>query len=71
MKKTISVLLAVLLIASLVGCSNQKAAEEVAVEIRYDAAKVSYLGPEGTYTQEACETLCRYPAGKYHWRCCH
>ena len=57
MKKTISVLLAVLLIASLVGCSNQKAAEEVAVEIRYDAAKVSYLGPEGTYTQEACETF--------------
>ena len=43
---------------ALSGCSANPANEEAAqtpVSIDYDAAVVSYLGPEGTYTEAACE----------------
>ena len=53
MKRIIAaVLSAVLLIAS-AGCdeSSQKPTKTPAA---YETAKISYLGPEGTYTQEAC-----------------
>ena len=43
---------------ALAGCSANPANEEAAqtpVSIDYDTAVVSYLGPEGTYTEAACE----------------
>ena len=52
MKKTVSLLLAVMLCVLLIGCSDQNVAEGTPVQINYDAATVSYLGPEGTYTQK-------------------
>lgn len=41
----------------LAGCaaSSMKPETLTAVQIDYASANVSYLGPEGTYTQEACE----------------
>lgn len=39
------------------GCGNlsqTQSSKPVPVQISYESARVSYLGPEGTYTQEAC-----------------
>ena len=53
MKKQISLILALVICVFSAGCgSAPQAATEVQIE--YDSALVSYLGPEGTYTQEAC-----------------
>ena len=53
MKKLLSILLVLLLCLSMAGCAKTPQAT-VPVQIDYDSAIVSYLGPEGTYTQEAC-----------------
>ena len=44
---------ACILCISLTGCAGP-VREPVSVQIPRDDAIVSYLGPEGTYTQEAC-----------------
>ena len=41
MKKTVSLLLAFILCASLIGCSNQNVTNVTPVQIDYDAATVS------------------------------
>ena len=53
MKKYISLLLAFLLCLSTLGCNSTQPAP-VTTQIDYESAVVSYLGPVGTYTQEAC-----------------
>ena len=53
MKKQLPLLLALILCVSMAGCANADQ-PAVPVQIDYDSAIVSYLGPEGTYTQEAC-----------------
>jgi len=57
LKLTIASLLFCMLIFTGVGCG--KAAQNTAqsdqiITIEYDSAIVGYLGPEGTYSQEAC-----------------
>jgi hypothetical protein len=37
------------------GDGQQQASEEQAADISYADARVSYLGPKGTYTEEACQ----------------
>ncbi|MBR0399990.1 MAG: prephenate dehydratase [Mogibacterium sp.] len=37
------------------GCSDSTPSEQQPVSIDYEKAVVSYLGPEGTYTEAACE----------------
>ena len=69
MKKILSFIIACILCISPAGCGNQtatdgtqpEAAESQAAESQaakaqesYASARISYLGPEGTYTQEAC-----------------
>lgn len=57
MKKTIIVLLALFMLLSLVvlvGVQQMEGPRIAAEPISYESARVSYLGPEGTYTQEAC-----------------
>lgn len=57
MKKALSIALALLLCLSLFGCGAAPAGSAAAEPVDYAGARVSYLGPEGTYTQEACETF--------------
>lgn len=58
MKKILSLLTVLILCLSFSGCAaNQEktAAPSADSRISYTDITVSYLGPEGTYTQEACE----------------
>ena len=56
MKKLVSLMLAVVLAASFASCQMAPEAPEAPEEsVSYASAKVSFLGPTGTYTQEACE----------------
>ena len=53
--KLFAVLLAIVIFLFAVGCqSGTNNTDAVSVQIAYESATVSYLGPEGTYTQEAC-----------------
>ena len=56
MKKYCCLLLALLISISCFGCKSSRT-ESSPVQISYETAVVSYLGPEGTYTQEACGTF--------------
>ena len=56
MKKYCCLFLTLLLGISIFGCKGSQG-EAIPVQISYETAIVSYLGPEGTYTQEACGTF--------------
>ena len=47
-------LLSLAFFLSLTGCGGTDTTGAVTVQTDYASAEVSYLGPEGTYTQEAC-----------------
>ena len=53
MKRFLAAVFAAVLLTSACGCGGNLPAP-VPVQISYETAVVSYLGPEGTYTQEAC-----------------
>ncbi len=63
MKKALSLLMAMILCLPFTGCrdsakQNSSAETQISAEQpSYASAKISYLGPEGTYTQEACEVF--------------
>lgn len=53
MRRLISLVLTLVMVLSFASC--QAATNEPEESISYASAKVSFLGPTGTYTQEACE----------------
>lgn len=68
MKKVISILLVFILIASAMGCDpsspkreSDDASSPAAFRLSQDA-RISYLGPEGTYTEEAAQFFFPKPA---------
>ena len=68
MKKLLTFLLPLLLCLSAVGCAEtprSEASEPPSAQVSYASAVVSYLGPEGTYTQEACGLFFE-KEGAYH-----
>lgn len=57
MRKALSVLLTCVFAAGISGCTShaEQIENDIAeVPVSYEDSRVSYLGPEGTYTQEAC-----------------
>ena len=57
MRKKLKISILSLLCLFITGCAgteNHNETNTAAPQISYDSAVVSYLGPEGTYTQEAC-----------------
>ena len=60
MKKIISAALCLVLITGASGCAQavpETGTSIVQAEVSYEGKKISFLGPEGTYTQEACEVF--------------
>ena len=55
MKKIAYAVTLFILCISLGACSGSKPEQQTVSHPSFESAKVSYLGPEGTYTQEACE----------------
>ena len=55
MKKIAYAVTLFILCISLGACSGSKPEQQTVSNPSFESAKVSYLGPEGTYTQEACE----------------
>ena len=58
MKRQLISIYMVILIMIISGCQkpqNVKPEPDISETVSYTSAKVSYLGPEGTYTQEACD----------------
>ena len=54
----LSFLVLLLTIVLATGCASQQGqAQKIPVSIDYDKAVVSYLGPEGTYTEAACDSF--------------
>ena len=57
MRKPAVLFISCILAASMTGCGMETAIPETQAAVSYESAEVSFLGPEGTYTQEACEVF--------------
>ena len=55
MKKLAYALTLIILCVFTAGCTAGEPEQQTVSRPSFESAKVSYLGPEGTYTQEACE----------------
>jgi len=63
-KKAIAALSAVFVIVTAAGCgTGNTGGGEQDIPIRAENAKISYLGPEGTYTEEAAQFF--FPNGEF------
>ncbi len=63
MKKILSLILCCFLTALAAGCGKTEDKPRETADISYEGARVSYLGPEGTYTQMACREFFGKAAG--------
>ena len=64
MKKLISTTICFAIAAGIAGCNNVTDLKGNETKASYSEATISYLGPEGTYTQEASEVFFN-KEGKY------